>query len=315
MKRFHKIILIVLAVAILAVAAYGIFYKLPGRTVSWGNAQTTGENVGNFFKNLFTKNEISVVVFGRAGGGYIGGGLADAILVARFDPDTNTVHLVSLPRDLWISDDSEQFKINEVFNKNKVPAVMDEIRDITGIEPNGYVVVDLNMLKQVVDWLGGVDVVLREPATDWVSGYTLPAGPHHLNGEDAIWLVRNRYNKQGDFFRESNQHQVLGSMLEKFQQLDKEQKNSFLKTFVFRGSFLQNVQVDFARLTPYLFGTDVSQVQFRSVVLDFTTKLFTTTAIPYQTVATTTYISALLPTAGFENYKDIRAYIEEKIKE
>ncbi len=234
-------------------------------------------------------------------------------LVARFNPDTNTAHLISLPRDLWISDESEQFKINEVFNKKKVPAVMDTIEEITGLETNGYVIVDLDMVKQAVDWLGGVDVTLTQSATDWVSGYTLQAGAHHLNGDDAVWLVRNRFNQQGDFFRESNQHVVVQAMLDKFQKLDSDQKNNFLKTFVFRGSFLENAQIDFSKLTPYLFGTDLSQIKFKSIVLDFTTKLFTTKSLPLQYVATTTHISVLVPTAGFEEYKDIRAYIQQNL--
>lgn len=312
----RKIVLYGLAFAIVAVGIYGIFFALPSRTVTWANTeQNKSVGIADFFKDLFIKSDITLVVFGKPGEGYGGGGLSDAILVARFDPDTNTVYLISLPRDLWVSIDNEQFKINEVFMRNKVPGVMKEIEDITGLTANGYVVVDLNMLRDAVDWLGGVDVTLKEPATDWVSGFTLSAGEHHLNGEDAVWLVRNRYNQQGDFFRESNQHLVVEDMLEKFRQLNQEQKNSFLKTFVLKGDFLKNAQIDFSKLTPYLFGADMANIGFKSIVLDFTTKLFRTTILPIQGVGTTTYISTLIPTAGFEQYKDIRAYIDQKMHE
>ncbi|OGM90313.1 hypothetical protein A2755_03940 [Candidatus Wolfebacteria bacterium RIFCSPHIGHO2_01_FULL_48_22] len=316
MKKVRITILIIIGLGIAAFAVYGIAYKLPARSVSWANGEETQSgNIGDFFKNLFTKSDITIVVFGRPGAGYGGGALADAILVVRFNPDTNTAYLVSLPRDLWISDGSEQFKINEAFNKNKVPAVMDKIEKITGFSTNGYVVIDLQTLAAAVDWLGGVDVVLHEPAIDWVSSFRLDPGSHHLNGEDAVWLVRNRHNQQGDFFRESNQHQVVEAMLDKFQELTAEEKNLFLKSFVFKGSFLNNAQIDFSKLTPYLFGTDVASIKFESIVLDFTTKLFTTMSLPLPGVATTTYISVLVPTAGFENYTQIKEFIGQNIDE
>ncbi len=310
MKYLRFITLGILGLGVIGLAVYGVFFSMPSRTVTWASTGDQGNGIANFFKDLFTKSDISIVVFGKPGPEYNAGELTDAIMVVHFDPDTNTVHLISLPRDLWVSDDSEQFKINEAFHKNKVPLVLDRIEEMTGLSLNGYVSVDLTMIKQIVDDLGGVDVTLREAATDWVSGYTLPAGPHHLNGEDAVWLVRNRYNRQGDFFRESNQHQVIESIAQKFQQLDKQQKEAFLKKFVFRGSFLENAHIDFSKLTPYLFGTDLSSVHFKSIVLDFTTKLFKTMSLPIQGVATTTYVSALVPTAGFEKYGDIREYIQ-----
>jgi len=317
MKTIRLLVLLVIGLGIIGLGAYGIAYKLPSRTVTWANGETANQsgNISDFFKKLFTKSDVTLVIFGRPGPGYGGGGLADAILVARLDPDTHTAYLISLPRDLWTSLSDEQFKINELFIRNKVSEGIKKIEEITGLTTNGYVVVDLDMVKNAVDWLGGIDVVLKAPAVDWVSGYTLSAGPQHLNGEDAVWLVRNRYSQQGDFFRESNQHIVVEAMADKFQKLTSDQRNAFLKTFIFKGSFLQNAKIDFSKLTPYLFGGDISVTRFKSIVLDFTTKLFKTTSLPIQGVGTTTYISTLIPTAGFEEYKDIQKYIQEKLRE
>lgn len=317
MKYIRPILITAILIGIIGLGVYGVAYKLPSRTVTW-TSKSTGEqsgNVGTFFRKLLTKSEITLVVFGKPGFGYGGGELADAILVARLNPNTKIAHLVSLPRDLWVSLGDQQFKINELFIKNRVAEGITEIEKITGLTTDGYVVVDLTMLKNAVDWLGGIDITLNAPATDWVSGYTLPAGQHHLNGEDAVWLVRNRYSQQGDFFRESNQHGVIEAMAHKFQILPNDQKTAFLKTFVFKGAFLQNAKIDFSKITPYLFGGETAVTDFKSIVLDFTTKLFKTTPLPIQGIGTTTYISTLIPTAGFEQYKDIRAYIEQKMRE
>jgi anionic cell wall polymer biosynthesis LytR-Cps2A-Psr (LCP) family protein len=170
------------------------------------------------------------------------------------------------------------------------------------------------MVKQIVDYMGGVDVVLKEPATDWVSGYTMQPGTHYLNGDDAIWLMRNRFNPQGDFFREGNQQEVLSALFEKFKKLSKADKISFFEKFIFKGDFLKNAQIDFAKLTPYIFDTSVGSIKLQTIVLDFTTKLFKTSAIPIQGQQSP-YISVLIPVEGFEKYDALQKYIAQKLTE
>lgn len=307
-------ILLVLGIVIFvgAAAAIGAFSALPSRSMSWGNSVNTGGIIG-FIKNIIHPSSVSIVIFGHPGVAYNGGSLTDSIVVVHFDPDRSTLSTVSIPRDLWISDEKEQFKINEGLHKNKIPVVMEKIEEMTGFSLDGYVIVDLTMVKQVIDYMGGVDIVLKEPATDWVSGYTMEPGTHHLNGEDAVWLMRNRYNPQGDFFRESNQQAVLKALFEKFKKLSKTDKLSFFNKFVFKGEFLKNVQIDFSKLTPYVFESQATGIQTKSVVLDFTTKLFRTSSIPQQGGQYSDFISVLIPAEGFEKYDAIQKYIQDKL--
>jgi LCP family protein required for cell wall assembly len=316
MKRGFWVFFSILIIAFLAIAGMYAFANLPGRSMSWANA-TSSQGIGSLpdlLKSFMSSKEMTLVVFGRPGENYNGGNLADSIVVMHFNPDKNTVHLISIPRDLWIADNNEQFKINEVLNKKKVPDVLDKIENITGYKPDGYVIIDLALIRDAVDYMGGVDIVLHEAAMDWVSGYTMEAGPHHLNGEDAIWLVRNRFNPEGDFFREGNQQQIIGQLFSKFKALSKEKKLAFFKKFVLDRNLLQNAKIDLTQLAPYLFDTDISSIKLQSVTLDFTTKLLRSASIPLQSMSTTTYISALVPTAGFENYSQIRTYIQDRTK-
>ena len=317
MKRIYWYIFSALVLAFIFLAFYFFSSGLSSRDVSWNNQENSSDglsDISNFFSNLFDPGEINVLVFGRPGVGFNGGNLADAIILVHFNPDQNKIFLISIPRDLWVSDELEQFKINEVLHKNKIGPVLNEVENMTGIKPDGYAIVDLNIVKEAIDYLGGADIVLTEPAVDWVSGFTLSPGPHHLSGEDAVWIIRNRFNAEGDFFREKNQQQIIADLFSKFKNLSREEKISFLKKFIFDSGVLSSAQIDLSKITPLVFDSKISDVSIENIVLDFSTKLLETKNIPFETSATTTYVSALIPKAGFGNYSDIKKYIEEKIK-
>ncbi|MFA6136168.1 MAG: LCP family protein [Candidatus Paceibacterota bacterium] len=315
-KFLLKTALFVVGAIILLFLVYNLIFKLPSRNLSWGDEDrsTLGiQDVSDFFKNIFKTQPITVLIFGKPGLEYNAGELSDTIMLAHYNPDSQKAYLISIPRDLWIADGKEQFKINEVIYKKKIPQVLDKMKTITGLNPDGFVIIDLNTVSKAIDFLGGVDVVLNEAAVDWVSGFTLEKGAHHLDGEYAIWLIRNRYNKEGDFFREKNQQEIIKGLLEKFKNLDKDKKSEFVKTFVFSSQVLKNSSIDVSKITPYIFDSSLDNITLESVVLDFSTKLLKTENIPLQFGATTTYVSALIPSAGFENYTAIRDYIQSKL--
>ena len=264
-------------------------------------------------KGALAPDSLSIVAFGEVGPEYGGARLADAILLVHFLPNEKKGYLISIPRDLWIQEGEIQFKINEVLFRKKIPQVLSEIKDITGITPDGYVIVDLSLVRDAIDFLGGIEVTLDVPAIDWVSGFTLPAGTHYLNGEDAVWLLRNRYNKEGDFFREKNQQKIVEATIQLFQKVSREEKLEFIKKFVFTSEVLSQAHIDFSKLTPFVVDPELTKVSLEHIVLDYQTQLFKIGSVPLYASATTTYVSVVLPSAGFEQYDEIREYIQKKI--
>jgi len=272
--------------------------------------------------------DITILILGRVAEGQGGRwhaapGLTDAIVIANYRQKGNVVNLVSLPRDLYGEFGGQSFKVNEIYRRKKIEDFMHKLPEITGIEVENFLVVDVGLIETAVDNLGGIDVDIDSAVTDPVSGYRLDVGVQHLNGEDAIWLMRNRYSPEGDFFREKNQHLVIASIFDKFNTLSSTEKTRFLLGMV---PYLKSAETNFSlgEITPEL--GKVSEVTFNSVTLDFSTGLLQSSYVPVgvvptatttddstSTVATGTRAYVLIPKEGTNNYTEIREFIQNRL--
>ena len=221
--------------------------------------------------------------------------------------------MISLPRDLYGSfgDDGDSFKVNEIYLRKDIDEFLKKLPDITGINTDSYIVVDIGMLQKAVDLLGGIDVNLSSTVTDSVSGYKLEKGAHHLNGEDTVWLIRNRYNPEGDFFREKNQHIVIKAIFDEFNKLSPIGKTKFFFRMLPEAKHAE-ANFSIGELIPK-FG-DIGNINFNSIVLDFSTGLLKSSRIPVMVSGTTTYEYVLMPKIGKDKYSDIRKFVIDNTK-
>ena len=169
--------------------------------------------------------------------------LYDSIMVVSYDPQTNSVQMVSVPRDsasfpfYFGGVDSAKTKINSVptYVRNgwiKSPdspyiTLVKEVSYLVGIPINYYAVMDLNGFIKMIDTVGGIDVVnagvIADPTYDWLDGnagvFYLAAGPQHLDGRTALAYVRSRHGtNNSDWRRASRQQEVLIALLHKMAQ-------------------------------------------------------------------------------------------------
>ena len=141
-------------------------------------------------------------------------GRTDTMILATYQPLRPYVGLLSIPRDLWVNVPGYgENRINtahffaEAAKAGSGPAAaMDVVHQNFGVDVAYYVRLHFNGLKDIVDALGGVDVTLP---TD-MSGYK--AGTYHLNGTEALALVRDRETSD-DFFRMSRGQLFIKSIL------------------------------------------------------------------------------------------------------
>ena len=164
--------------------------------------------------------------------------LTDTMLVASLDPDTGRGAMVSVPRDLYgvpLGDGRVyNAKLNglmQVANSDPAtfplggPATLKAaISELLGVPIHYVAAIDIEGMRDVVDTIGGVDIVNERAIDDpryhdtftGQRGFFLAAGPHHLDGTTAMAYVRSRLGAgDSDFTRAARQQQVLTAIAEK----------------------------------------------------------------------------------------------------
>jgi LCP family protein required for cell wall assembly len=205
-------------------------------TVRIGVVQTTLSAVGADLpadENGFT----NILLLGVGDEWHDAPDLTDTMIIASIDPgSTKSVVMVSLPRDLLIDTDTRSVsgRINAIYANEKrrlqirekmtpeeagqlaLRMVADEIGKNTGITIHGVIKADFTAFTEVVDALGGVDIDVPEPVTDYtypiaedqVGLFQVDAGPQHFDGETALKYARSRHSST-DFDRSARQQLLL----------------------------------------------------------------------------------------------------------
>jgi len=171
---------------------------------------------------------------GVGNSGHAGEQLSDTLIVASYDPQTKDAAMLSIPRDLYVKINGNGFaKINsanafgEQAKTDSGPELAKQtVSQVLGIPIHYYVKADFTALKQAVDTVGGVDVIVADNLVDpeypcekndsMICGYSILAGNQHLNGSAALKYVRCRKGNCGDDFgRAKRQQDILIALREK----------------------------------------------------------------------------------------------------
>lgn len=131
-------------------------------------------------------------------------------MLASFDRKTKEANIISIPRDTYYLRDkydkySEMQKINAVYGSEEdgYKALMEAVRDITGIYVDKYVAVDYAGVRAAVNAIGGVevDVPIHMKYTDIYDTPPLyidiKPGKQIIYGDKAMELLRFRSGDPG----------------------------------------------------------------------------------------------------------------------
>lgn len=130
-----------------------------------------------------------------------GNGGSDTIMLASVDTENKAINVVSVPRDTLVNEDWTVKKINSAYNRSGIEGVEEQVAKIVGFKPDFYVTVDLQAFIELVNAIGGVDFEVPidmnydDPAQNLHIHFN--AGMQHLNGQQAMEVVRFRHNNDG----------------------------------------------------------------------------------------------------------------------
>ena len=185
-KRSKKIFKRIFTVLFIAVCAW-LLYSVIGSFATGQKYSVLGPG---------SKDVRNIVVAGVDEGGY----RTDLILLCHIDRTKNELNILQIPRDTKIDNKRNDKKINSAFFSG-FECMSKEISKVTGILPEGYIMVSFDGFNEIIDALGGVtvDVPVRMNYSDPVQNLTidLQPGKQHLDGEHAQMFMRFRKNNDG----------------------------------------------------------------------------------------------------------------------
>lgn len=200
----------------------------------------------------------NILVFGtsedseahKANGGQGAPYLTDSMMVLSVDQENKDAYMISIPRDMYVDFDGHACtsgysgRINEVYQcfsefgvneREGTQALRKKAGEVVGLDIQYTAQVNYTVVKDVVDAIGGISVVIEsddprgvyDPNFDWQCNHQCnlvkyPNGPTGtLDGERALALARARNANggyglaRGNFDREQYQQKILKAIREK----------------------------------------------------------------------------------------------------
>lgn len=169
---------------------------------------------------------------------------SDAIMILHVSADRQEVSVVSIPRDSWVDVPGHgPAKINAAFSYGGPRLAVETVEQLTHIHIDHLAVIDWDGLIALTDDVGGVDVDIPATVHDTAWNVTWTAGRHHLDGQQALAYVRQRYGLPGgDFDRERRQQAVLRAIM--LASLDAHLASSPKQLYGFLDTTTQHLSID-----------------------------------------------------------------------
>lgn len=192
--------------------------------------------------------------------GHEAGERSDTMMLVHVSRDHDSVSVVSLPRDSYVTIPSHRSNGSEGAKGTRVAArpgkltwayqfggpdlTVSTVKQATGVSIDHYVEVNFYGFVHMVDAIGGVDVCTEEAVDDKKSGLRLPAGKSHVDGLKALAFARARYSLTGgsDLGRIDRQQQFMAAMMK--QALSTKTLGDPVKSTRFLNASLKSLRVD-----------------------------------------------------------------------
>lgn len=170
--------------------------------------------------------------------------LSDSIMVVSINQDTKKVKIASVYRDTYLKIGNKYDKITHAFAYGGATSSLSAINTNLDLDIKEYVAINFNVVIDVVDAVGGVEVELDSAEVKYINQYIkeindvtdhngdkiTKAGTYNLSGVQALAYSRIRYTSGGDYKRTERQREVLDKAFAKVKKMNLMQLNNLAST-------------------------------------------------------------------------------------
>ncbi|HEL2078655.1 TPA: LCP family protein [Streptococcus suis] len=180
------------------------------QTVETATEQVSGDSFNIYISGIDTYGPISSV------------SRSDVNIIMTVNRATHKILLTTTPRDSYIAiADGGQNQYDKLTHAGiyGVNASVHTLENLYGIDISNYIRLNFTSFLQLIDLVGGIDVENTQEFTS--GGYNFPVGTVHLDAEQALIFVRERYSlANGDNDRGQNQEKVIAALIKKLRSPD-----------------------------------------------------------------------------------------------
>ena len=144
---------------------------------------------------------------------------SDVNIIMTVNQETKKILLTTTPRDAYVpiadggNNQNDKLTHAGIYG---VDASIHTLENLYGIDLNYYARLNFTSFLKLIDLLGGVDVYNDQEFTSLHGKYHFPVGNVHLDSEQALGFVRERYSlSNGDGDRGRNQQKVISAIIQK----------------------------------------------------------------------------------------------------
>ncbi|CYV89751.1 LCP family glycopolymer transferase CpsA [Streptococcus suis] len=182
------------------------------QTVETATEQVSGDSFNIYISGIDTYGPISSV------------SRSDVNIIMTVNRATHKILLTTTPRDSYVAiADGGQNQYDKLTHAGiyGVNASVHTLENLYGIDISNYIRLNFTSFLQLIDLVGGIDVENTQEFTSLHGNYYFPVGQVHLNAEQALGFVRERYSLEGgDNDRGQNQEKVIAALIKKMSSPD-----------------------------------------------------------------------------------------------
>ncbi|HEL1976087.1 TPA: LCP family protein [Streptococcus suis] len=177
------------------------------QTVETATKQVSGDSFNIYISGIDAYGPISTV------------SRSDVNIIMTVNRATHKILLTTTPRDSYVAiADGGQNQYDKLTHAGiyGVNASVHTLENLYGIDISNYVRLNFISFLQLIDLVGGIDVYNDQEFTSLHGNYHFPVGQVHLNSDQALGFVRERYSLTGgDNDRGKNQEKVIAALIKK----------------------------------------------------------------------------------------------------
>ena len=203
-----------------------IFKKIDDKNAKFRKGVSHKEN------GLYTNSNVKNVLFLGVDSDS-GEGRSDVMMLISVDKNTGKIKQTSFMRDNWFSIPGYgRDKLNAAYAYGGAKLTVKTIENTFEIKIDNYAVVNFSTYKAVINALGGIDVNISSDEAGYINWQinkngqagsvgtiSTKGGVTHLNGQQALWLCRDRGGggfSGDDFVRTSRQRRVIQALADTY---------------------------------------------------------------------------------------------------